>query len=641
MNPGHLFSVALFGPLLSATIIGLFWRSKHTKWCGGIASAVVWLSFVCIAGLFVTYSGSHETWWVHYFSWIQIGRIDIPFQFQLDSLSITMGLIVTGVGALIHTYAIGYMAQDASPFRFFAYMNLFIFSMLVLVFGANLPIMFIGWEGVGLCSYLLIGYWYEHVENTVAGMKAFVVNRIGDLGFILGIFGIYALFGTLNFSEIIGLVNTGTLPTEWHWGLLNLTALCLFLGAVGKSAQIPLYVWLPDAMAGPTPVSALIHAATMVTSGLVMMTRLGPFFQLAPLTSQVVLWIGVLTALLAAIIGVGQYDIKKVLAYSTVSQLGYMFAAMGVGAYVVGMFHVLTHAFFKALLFLGAGSVIVALHHQQDLRRMGGLKKRMPVTFWTMVTGTLALAGVFPFAGFFSKDEILFSVFAQGHGITVPYVLLLVGAFLTAFYMTRLMMMAFLGQRKPTEHHHESAIRESPLVMIIPLVVLAVFSIGVGFIGMPHFMSHHNLFSHFFEMGGFAVSSHPDISGAPLAAVSLVVALMGIFVGVLAYTTHSNIRKTLTQRFQMFVHVVRNKFFVDEIYDWTLLRPVVALSRFFWKFVDCVIIDGFVNGTAWVGRLGSGVLSRVQTGNVQTYAVFVLVGSVLLLLIFFQRFWAL
>ncbi len=631
MGQDLIFFLALFLPLITSGVVGLVWRPKNPKYAGGIASLAVLIPFVCLLALFSQLG--KEPIVVTAFTWLKSGTLHVPFEFLIDELSILMGLVVTGVGGLIHIFAIGYMYDDKTPYRFFGYLNLFIFAMLVLVFGASLPMMFIGWEGVGLCSYLLIGYGYTHMPNAVAGMKAFVVNRIGDLGFILGIFGVYALFQSVSFTEIKAIVGTGQLVAETHWGLINLTALCLFIGAVGKSAQIPLYVWLPDAMAGPTPVSALIHAATMVTSGLVMMTRMGMFFDLAPLTLTVVLWVGALTALLAAIIGIAQNDIKKVLAYSTVSQLGYMFAAMGVGAYAVGMFHVFTHAFFKALLFLGSGSVILALHHEQDMKKMGGLKKRLPVTYWTMWVGTLALAGILPFAGFFSKDEILFSVFSAHHW--GPYILLLGGAYLTAFYMTRLMTLTFGGSYRGGNESHVS---EGSWVVKGPLVVLAILSAGAGFLGLPHFLGH-NIFGGF--LSGFqAHAAHGDDSTAALlAAVSMCVALSGIATGYALYVWRPQLPWKISVTLQPLHQLVLHKFYVDELYHSVIVRPVVGFGKILWRVLDVKCIDGAVNGVARAIRFMSAQISIIQTGNVQTYAAFMILGGLLILSLIFNRGW--
>ena len=643
LSASFLFGIILGAPLLGSLLNGLIFRRQTTQFTGWLASAAMALSLVGTCILFLQYHQSGTPISIHYFDWMVVGNLHIPFSFYIDALSLMMGLVVTGIGGLIHIYAIGYMAKDATPYRFFSYMNLFVVAMLILVYGANLPIMFIGWEGVGLCSYLLIGYWYENMQNAIFGMKAFVVNRIGDLGFLLGIFGCFYLFGTLDFSQITEVIKTQGLGPSQSWDLVNVIGLCLFVGAVGKSAQIPLYVWLPDAMAGPTPVSALIHAATMVTSGLVLLTRMSPLYGIAPLASEVVLWTGTITAVFAAVIGLAQNDIKKVLAYSTVSQLGYMFAAMGAGAYVVGMFHVFTHACFKALLFLGAGSVIVGMHHEQDMRNMGGLRKKMPLTFWTMAVGTLALAGIFPFAGFFSKDEILFSVFRATQGISVPYVLLVVGAGLTAFYMARLMIMTFWGKSRADAQHGGAHVKESPAVMTLPLVILAVLSTAVGFLGMPHFMSSSNIFNEFFALGGFG-GSHPHEEGmsvlAPsLALVSLAVAVSGLLLGVIFYAKRSDWPQRFAAEFHRLYQLVHQKFRVDELYDVLFTRPLVMGSRWLWRWIDTFLIDGMVNQLGRATRISGGLLGLLQSGNVQTYALFIVLGVVLLFLFFAQGYW--
>jgi NADH-quinone oxidoreductase subunit L len=635
----YLMSVILGAPLIGSLLCGLVLRGKNVRLVGTIASAAVGVAFISTGILFSQYVSTGDPITTHYFNWIVIGQLEIGFDFTADALSLLMGLIVTGIGGLIHVYAIGYMHDDATPSRFFAYLNLFIVAMLILVFGSNLPLMFIGWEGVGLCSYLLIGYWYKHMENAVFGMKAFVVNRIGDLGFLLGIFGCFFVFGSLNFSDITQTIMEGGYVSSFTLDMVNIVALCLFVGAVGKSAQIPLYVWLPDAMAGPTPVSALIHAATMVTSGLVLLTRMHALFGIAGLASQVVLWVGVLTAVFAAIIGLAQHDIKKVLAYSTVSQLGYMFAAMGVGAYGVGMFHVFTHACFKALLFMGAGSVIVGMHHEQDMRNMGGLRHKMPITFWTMLIATFAIAGIFPLSGFFSKDEILFSVFTHHHGLNVPYLLLLFGAGLTAFYMMRLMIMTFWGDSKLPQEKFEH-VKESPFVITVPLIILAVLSAGVGFLGLPHFLGS-NIFAHYLEAGGISLAHHDssDALAIGLAVLSLFVAGSGLGLGWLFYVKQPTWPALFVGRIQGVYRLVLNKFKVDEYYDLIFIRPLVLSSLWVWKWVDAFLIDGIVNHVGRLTRLTGNVLGLFQTGNVQTYALFMVIGAVILFLFFARGYW--
>jgi len=574
--------------------------------------------------------------------WMQVGDFTIDVGFLLDPLSAVMVLVVTGVGFLIHVYSVGYMAHDRSFRRFFLYLNLFMFSMLTLVLAENFVVMFVGWEGVGLCSYLLIGFWYERPSAAQAGMKAFIVNRIGDFGFLLGMFTLFVGAKTLQYTTLFGAA-----PHVFAIGSTAIVAatLLLFLGATGKSAQIPLYTWLPDAMEGPTPVSALIHAATMVTAGVYMVARCHVLFELAPVSMEVVAVIGALTALFAATIGLAQNDIKRVLAYSTVSQLGYMFMACGVGAFSAGIFHLMTHAFFKALLFLGAGSVIHALSDEQDLRRMGGLANRLPWTHRTMLVGTIAIAGIPPLAGFFSKDEILHGAFASGHyGIWLAG---LVGAVLTAFYMFRLYILAFRGKSRLT-HEAEHHLHESPPTMIVPLVVLAILSIVGGWVGPP--LVANNPFHHWlapvFESGAHAASAGAGAGAAAhevggtteilLILASVAGALLGIFFAFRAYLQQPQLATRLQQRFAGPYRAFLNKYWVDELYDSTVVRPVRRLSEALWRFWDEKVVDGIVNGVGYTLEGVSAVLRLFQTGFVGTYALFFTVG-VLALFLYFVR----
>jgi NADH-quinone oxidoreductase subunit L len=641
-----------------------------------------------------------------------IGSFQVPWGFRLDPLSGMMILIITGIGTMIHVYSTAYMADEprAGVARFFCYLNLFCFFMLMLVLGSSFPVMFVGWEGVGLCSYLLIGYWYEKKSASDAGKKAFITNRVGDWGFILGIFLIYMTFGTLDFRAIQNAA--AAMPVEtMHFGVLSAICLLLFVGATGKSAQIPLYVWLPDAMEGPTPVSALIHAATMVTAGVYMLGRNAVLFSHAPQVMTIVAIVGVLTALMAATIGLVQYDIKRVLAYSTVSQLGYMFTAMGVGAFSAGAFHLMTHAFFKALLFLGSGSVIHAMGGEQDMRRMGGLRKYMPVTFVTMMLGTLAIAGIFPFSGFFSKDEILFQAFEHNK---VVWVLAVAAAFMTAFYMFRLMAMTFLGAyRGPAweaahggghaahdahgghgghdahgahgaddagGHGHGAwhGPHESPSPMTLPLQVLAVGACVAGFVGIPAALGGGNAIEHFLEPSftahasaeagapGREAAAEPAAAAEPveheeahasrgvelgLMGFSLLIAVGGILLARKFYVTSPEIADNLALEWSGPHKVLSNKYYVDELYDATVIGGTFAAGRGLWT-VDRNIVDGAVNGSGWltivsawfsgltdrtvvdglvnlVGRIceeGSFWFRRVQTGLVQNYALLMLVG---------------
>lgn len=586
--------------------------------------------------------------------WIEAGDFRVSFEALVDPLSLLMALIVTGVGGLIHLYSTGYMADDEDYPRFFTYMNLFIVFMLTLVLSNNLLMMFVGWEGVGLCSYLLIGFWYKDKVNTDSANKAFIVNRIGDWGFMLAVIMAFWTFGTISFAgdqnmfqKAIEMKQAGMLSTGW----ITAIALLLFVGATGKSAQFPLYMWLPDAMAGPTPVSALIHAATMVTAGVVMVTRCHVLFELAPAAMLVVAVIGVFTAIFAATIAIAQTDIKRVLAYSTVSQLGYMFLGCGVGAFASGMFHVTTHAFFKALLFLGSGSVILAMHHEQDMRRMGGLAKYLPVTYWTMLMGWLAIAGIPPLAGFFSKDEILASTFGT-HALPVSmgqilWAVGLVTALLTAFYMTRLMGLTFWGEPrwatahahhgKDDAHAHHGEPKESPPSMTVPLMILAVLSVVGGFIGGFAPLHIPSLFERFLEpsaglqvLGEEAVGHLPVSTEWILVGASVAAAVLGIWFGWARYRTGlPENERDLTG--------IRKVLYNQYYYDWLMVKGVGLwlggrIANWMWQFVDMRIIDGFVNGvaglTGWIGNS----LRRVQTGYVRNYAFTILVGAIVLLI---------
>ena len=573
--------------------------------------------------------------------WIAAGNFSVDFSLRLDPLSALMVSFVTFVGFLIHVYSIGYMKldeTDAGYARYFAYLNLFLFAMLVLVLANNFLLRFVGWEGVGLCSYLLIGYYYEREYAADAGRKAFVVNRIGDFGFLLGMLGVFSLFGTLDFDSVF--TNAAADPGRYAPGL---TAVCLllFLGAVGKSAQVPLHVWLPDAMAGPTPVSALIHAATMVTAGVYMVTRCNVLFRLAPQAMFVVAVVGGVTAIFAAVIAIAQNDIKKVLAYSTVSQLGYMFLACGVGAYVAGMFHVLTHAFFKACLFLGSGAVIHSLGGEQDMRRMGGLGRRLPLTYRTFLVATLALAGIPPLAGFFSKDAILTGVFAAHH--TVLFGLGLLTAGLTAFYMFRLVSLTFAGDFRGTPEQ-AAHVHEAPPSMTIPLVILAFLSAVAGFLGLPEvFGESANRIAAFlapiFPRIGLASDEPPAHALSPatewlLIGASVAVAVIGILVAWNWYVKRrGEPAARVAASFPALYRLVAEKFRIDELYGVLFVRPFTWLARVLWKVVDVLIIDGVLNAGAFLVELVGDVLRFLQTGNVRNYALTFLIGIVALLLI--------
>jgi NADH-quinone oxidoreductase subunit L len=579
--------------------------------------------------------------------WLPVGALQLDLAFQVDQLSAVMLLVVTGVGGLIHLFSVGYMKADPGYARYFAYLNLFVVFMLVLVLGSSFPVMFIGWEGVGLCSYLLIGFWFNDKVNADAGKKAFIVNRIGDFGFMIAMFLIWNSLGTLTFS---GMVERGPAILAAGGGTVTAITLFLFLGCTGKSAQIPLYTWLPDAMAGPTPVSALIHAATMVTAGVYLVARTNVLFALAPLSSTVVAGIGALTALFAATIALRQYDIKRVLAYSTVSQLGYMFLAVGTGAYASGIFHLATHAFFKALLFLGAGSVIYAMHEAyhathshadaQDMRNMGGLSQYMPVTFWLMLIATLAISGIPPFSGFFSKDEILAAAFARAGDRPIYYLFYAMGlgaALLTAFYMARMMVMTFLGENRsgPKEREH---IHDAPLVMTGPLIVLGVLSALGGLINLPPYAGGGAL-EHWLEpvtapaTARYQLAMPHGLTEFFLIMAAVLIGAAGLLAGYQATLRRKTLPAADSVADTGFAQVLHRKYYVDEIYDALFIRPLVWLSRLvLWKGVDQTIVDGAaVNGSARISR-GLGWLgSRLQTGQVGVYVVLFLVGALWIL----------
>ena len=607
-------------------------------------------SFLIAAAIFIELwrHPPHDPVIVNLWRWLPAGALQIDFAFQVDQLSTVMLLIVTGVGSLIHLFSVGYMKEDPGYARYFAYLNLFVVFMLVLVLGSSFPFMFIGWEGVGLCSYLLIGFWFSDKANADAGKKAFMVNRIGDFGFLVAMFLIWNSLGTLTFT---GMVDKAPAVLGAGSGLVTAITLFLFLGCTGKSAQIPLYTWLPDAMAGPTPVSALIHAATMVTAGVYLVVRTNVLFSMAPLSSTIVAGIGALTALFAATIGLKQYDIKRVLAYSTVSQLGYMFLGVGTGAYASGLFHLTTHAFFKALLFLGAGSVIHAMHHAyhathahgdaQDMRNMGGLKRYMPVTFWLMVIATLAIAGIPPFSGFFSKDEILAAAFARGESNPMYYLFYGMGvlaALLTAFYMARLMTMTFLGENR-TGERERSHLHEAPWIMTGPLVVLGVLSAVGGVLNLPPLVGGGAALEHWIEpvtapaAAFFRLEMPHGTTEFFLVGAAVLIGAAGLLAGWKATLRRPTLPAAEAPAETGLARVLYRKYYVDEIYDALIVRPTVWLSRFvLWKGVDQGMVDGAaVNGTAKLSR-GLGWLgSRLQTGQVGVYVVLFLVGALWIL----------
>jgi NADH-quinone oxidoreductase subunit L len=662
-------------PLAGAVVLGLAgaWLQKRLGKgpVGWIACATVGLSFLLSLVVFVKLAGlppAERRLLADLFPWIHVGTLQVDFAFAADPLTAIALLVVTGIGGLIHVYATGYMQDDEAVWRFFAYLNLFTFAMLTLVMGDNLLLLFLGWEGVGFCSWGLIGFWHKELVNTTAGNKAFIVNRIGDFGFVLGIFLLFwsldgAGHGTLTFPELRE--HAPVLESMTFWGVptVTLVTLLLFVGATGKSAQIPLYVWLPDAMAGPTPVSALIHAATMVTAGIYMIGRLHFLFDMAPFTLHVVAVIGAATALLAATIAVAQNDIKKVLAYSTVSQLGYMFLAMGVGAHGAGIFHLMTHAFFKACLFLGAGSVIHAMGGEQDMRNMGGLWSRLPSTSKTFLIATLALTGAPFLAGFFSKDEILWQAFSSRHGHWALWLVATLVAGLTAFYMFRQVFMVFFGESR-ADHHTQEHIHESPPVMTVPLWILAIGSILVGYLGVPHVLSGPVHLPHFFNdwlapvFGGHGpVEEHLPAGGNEamellLMAVSVGVAFTGAGLAYLMYY-RQRVRPEIFSEALGGVpyRVVANKYYVDELYDLVFVRGTLLLARAAaWfdqhvidgivnlsavavretarlgGFLDNLIVDGAVNAVAEITWAAGGRIRRIQTGAISAYLYVVVLG---------------
>jgi len=614
-------------PLLGFVINGLGRNTLSKNLIGFIGSGVILISFVISVGIFLALGSdsvkSHE---IFLFDWISAGSLKIPLAFLVDPLSSIMLLIITGIGFLIHIYSIGYMHDDEGFGKFFSYLNLFIFFMLLLVLGSNYIVMFIGWEGVGLCSYLLIGFWFTNSSYAAAAKKAFVMNRIGDLGFLIAVFLIFTTFGSVEFAKVFPLAGN-MLPGN---SSIALIALLLFVGACGKSAQVPLFTWLPDAMAGPTPVSALIHAATMVTAGIYMIARSNVLFDLAPVVQHVIAVIGLVTAVLGAVIAMTQTDIKKVLAYSTVSQLGYMFLGLGVGAYNGSFFHVITHAFFKALLFLCAGSVIHAMHHEQDMRHMGGLRKKLPVTFITMLIGTIAISGLPPFSGFFSKDEILAHVYEHNK---VMWGIAVFTAFLTAFYMFRMIFLTFFGTYRGT-HHAEEKIHESPSSMTFPLIVLAVLSAVGGALGIPEALGGHHWLS------GWLAPVIPHYAGAGdfateyiLMAVSVIGAVIAIVIAYFKYVKQNHVPVADESKRTALADLSYHKFYIDEIYNLLITKPLDAISGFFYRVFDKKIVDGIVNGLGWSTSEASKGVRLLQSGNVGFY-IFMMVAGIISLLLY-------
>lgn len=629
-----LIGFVLLFPLAGTVINGFLGKKLNKSIVGIVGCTAIGLSFIVSFFVFIDLlklTPEHRVFEKDYFTWIGSGTFEAIAGLQVDPLSVIMILVVSGVGFLIHVYSVGYMHDDDGFYRYFTYLNLFTFSMLLLVLANNFLLMFIGWEGVGLCSYLLIGFWFEKKSASDAGMKAFIVNRIGDFGFILAIMLIFVTFNTIDFTDVFHAA-----PEHLQTGsfIATMITLLLFVGAVGKSAQIPLYTWLPDAMEGPTPVSALIHAATMVTAGVYMVVRCNVLYTLSPFALTVVAVIGGATALFAATIGLAQNDIKRVLAYSTVSQIGYMFLACGVGAYITGIFHLVTHAFFKALLFLGSGSVIHGLGGEQDMRKMGGLKKYMPTTHTTFLIGTLAIAGIPPFAGFFSKDEILLDAFTKG-----SLLLWGLGAFaalLTAFYMFRLLFMTFYGKSNMTKHVEEH-VHESPMSILIPLLVLALLSILGGFIGFPTASAINSFLAPVIGGGHHGTAGGGDLHHVSnslmfsMMGISTGIAIVGILLAYLMYIKQPDLPAKIVGKFKLIYTIIYNKYYVDEIYDAIIVKPTVKTSFILWKIVDVKIIDGFVNAVARIVELESEVLKLFQTGYVRNYALSILLGGVIII----------
>jgi NADH-quinone oxidoreductase subunit L len=624
-------------PLLGATANGIFGARWPKNVVTGVALSSTTLAFLAaleIVREFLDLAPYQIPWTKSYFTWISAGGFRADFALQVDQLTVIMLLVVTGVGWLIHIYSSGYMHDDPGYRRFFSYLNLFMFFMLVLILAANYLLMFVGWEGVGLCSYLLIGFFFTKQSATNAGNKAFWVNRIGDFGFILGVLLIFRTFGTLDFASVLPRAAAMAADPAGQIGTLTAIALLLFVGAAGKSAQLPLYVWLPDAMEGPTPVSALIHAATMVTAGVYMVARSHAIFLNAPVAMQVVGVVGCLTALFAATIGLVQTDIKKVLAYSTVSQLGYMFLACGVGAFSAGIFHLMTHAFFKGLLFLAAGSVIHAMGGEQDMRKMGGLRKKIPVTFWTMFMATLAIAGAPGFSGYFSKDEILE---AAQHASPVLWGLGVLTAGLTSFYMFRLLFLTFFGKERYDEHHVH--VHESPKNMLAPLVVLAILSVCGGWMAAPQLWGGVNHFQHFLAPVLATASGPATVAVAETApggaeilqtlfGAPVIAGLLGFFLAWWMYCKSPETPKKWAESLSAPYKLLSGKYFVDELYAAVIVRPLVRISdKVLWHVVDEGAIDGAVNGIATVSRESSDRLRHVNSGNVRSYATWIVAGA--------------
>jgi len=646
MTPNlHLWLIPVL-PLIGAAINGLFGKRFSRQAVAGVALGFCGAAFAMALWIAAQFSSLAAPLLETLAPWLRAGSFHADFAFYLDQLSLVMLLVVTGVGFLIHIYSVGYMWEEGGFYRFFSYLNLFMFFMLTLVLAGNYLLMFIGWEGVGLASYLLIGFWFTKDSAASAGKKAFIVNRIGDFGFLIGLFLMIKHFGSLDFGQVFS--PAGSLPVETAGaGLLTSIGLLLMVGACGKSAQIPLYVWLPDAMEGPTPVSALIHAATMVTAGVYMVARSHVIYEHAPMAMMVVAIIGTLTALFAATIGICQTDIKKVLAYSTISQLGYMFMACGVGAFSMGIFHLMTHAFFKGLLFLAAGSVIHAIGGEQDMRKMGGLRTRIPWTFWTMTAATFAIAGFPPFAGFFSKDAILFQAFVSPYGSWVYWFIGVFTAFLTSFYMFRQWFMTFFGKYRGEEHaaeeharavaplaHGHGGIHESPKVMLVPLVILAVLSVIGGWIGSERFDKFlspalgHSISAESGPSAAPELGTEKPVSEGLLTSISILAAVLGFALAWLFYHQRPQLPQEIADAMGWFYRAVANKYYVDQLYSILFVTPLIEGSRnLLWRGVDQDVIDATVNDSADGAGHVSDSVRHMQSGNLRSYAGWVALGA--------------
>ena len=649
----HLWIIPLL-PLLGSAVNGLFGAKWPNKIVNGVALNATGFSFLAALEAvreFFSAPNNQALVHKHFFDWISAGKFTAGFDLQMDQLTVVMVLVVTGVGFLIHIYSTGYMAHEGGYYRFFSYLNLFMFFMLILVLAANYSVLFVGWEGVGLCSYLLIGFYFLRKSASDAAKKAFIVNRIGDFGFMLGMFLLFRTFGSLDFTTVFAAAANPAWGHEgWgQFGTFTVVCLLIFMGATGKSAQLPLYVWLPDAMEGPTPVSALIHAATMVTAGVYVVARSNILFVHSETAMVVVAVVGCATAIFAATIGQVQTDIKKVLAYSTVSQLGYMFLACGVGAFSAGIFHLMTHAFFKALLFLAAGSVIHAMGGEQDMRHMGGLSKKIKYTYWTMLMATLAISGAPLFAGFFSKDQILLGAYMIPGGKPL-YAIGLLTALLTAFYMFRLIFLTFHGNQRYDEHHVH--VHESPWSMLGPLVILAILSIFGGWLALPAFWGGPDYFANFLapvfssgaESGAAAAAAEAAAHSLelPLAGVAVFTALVGFLVAFWLYIRQPGKPEAIAKSMQGAYNTLLNKYYVDELYAAVIIKPLMWLSTdVLWKIVDVAGIDGTVNGIARGATSLGDTVRHTQSGNTRSYAVWVVIGAlVVIAVIFLWPYWS-